>query len=110
MVIVRGAKIYPMAVEDTLRAIEGCGGEFRIVVSRTRALDELMVQVEFDSRATTPALQHELRAIIRERLRARLGVHAEIELLAPGVLPRTEFKARRVLDRRALTPSAESDG
>jgi len=39
---------------------------------------------------------------MKERLRARLGVTPVVELVAPGELPRTEFKARRVIDDRDL--------
>jgi phenylacetate-coenzyme A ligase PaaK-like adenylate-forming protein len=39
---------------------------------------------------------------VRERLRARLGVTPVIELVDAGALPRTEFKARRVIDDRDL--------
>jgi phenylacetate-coenzyme A ligase PaaK-like adenylate-forming protein len=39
---------------------------------------------------------------MRERLRARLGVHPVIELVPKGELPRTEFKARRIIDDRDL--------
>jgi phenylacetate-CoA ligase len=43
-----------------------------------------------------------LRATMRERLRARLGVHPVVDLVPEGTLPRTEFKARRVIDDRDL--------
>jgi phenylacetate-CoA ligase len=100
MFIVRGENIYPSAIEDTLRAIDGFGGEFRVVVSRREAMDELLVQAEY-------ARAHEhrrdaIQATMRERLRARLGVHPRIELVPEGTLPRTEFKARRVIDDRDL--------
>jgi phenylacetate-CoA ligase len=39
---------------------------------------------------------------MKERLRARLGVTPIVELVAEGTLPRTEFKARRVIDDRDL--------
>ena len=39
---------------------------------------------------------------MRERLRARLGVHPIIELVPQGTIPRSEFKARRVIDDRDL--------
>ncbi len=39
---------------------------------------------------------------MRERLRARLGVHPIVELVPHATLPRTEFKARRVIDDRDL--------
>ena len=40
MIIVRGENVYPGAIEDTLRAIDGFGGEFRVIVSRREAMDE----------------------------------------------------------------------
>jgi phenylacetate-coenzyme A ligase PaaK-like adenylate-forming protein len=39
---------------------------------------------------------------MRERLRAKLGVHPVVDLVPPGAVPRTEFKARRVIDDRDL--------
>jgi len=44
---------------------------------------------------------------MRDRLRARLGVHPVVELVAPGTLPRSEFKARRVIDDRDLYRSVK---
>jgi phenylacetate-CoA ligase len=100
MFIVRGENIYPSAIEDTLRAIEGFGGEFRVIVSRREAMDELLVRVEFAS-AWADRLEH-LGMAMRQRLRAKLGVHPIVELVPQGTLPRTEFKARRVIDDRDL--------
>ena len=100
MFIVRGENIYPSAIEDTLRAIEGFGGEFRVIISRRQAMDELLIRVEYD--AGWADSQDRLRATMRERLRARLGIHPVVELVPQGTLPRTEFKARRVIDDRDL--------
>ena len=100
MFIVRGENIYPSAVEDVLRAIDGFGGEFRIIISRREAMDELLVRAEV---ATSHAhLVKQLEAKMRERLQARLGVRPTLELVAEGTIPRTEFKARRVIDDRDL--------
>jgi phenylacetate-coenzyme A ligase PaaK-like adenylate-forming protein len=46
---------------------------------------------------------------MRERLRARIGIHPVIELVPQGSLPRTEFKARRVVDDRDLYRQALSE-
>jgi phenylacetate-coenzyme A ligase PaaK-like adenylate-forming protein len=110
MIIVRGENVYPSAIEDTLRAIEGFGGEFRVIVSRREAMDELLVQAEYaPTHADGPTLDG-LRARMRERLRARLGVHPVVELLPHGTLTRSEFKARRVIDDRDLYRQAVEKG
>jgi len=100
MIIVRGENIYPSAIEDTLRAIDGFGGEFRVIVSRRETMDELLVRAEYT--ASHGARVDALRALMRERLRARLGVHPVVDLVPEGTLPRTEFKAKRVIDDRDL--------
>jgi phenylacetate-CoA ligase len=102
MFIVRGENIYPSAIEDTLRAIEGFGGEFRVIISRREAMDELLVQAEYSQALSESGAQEHLKVTMRDRLRAKLGVRPVVELVPQGTLPRTEFKARRVIDDRDL--------
>ena len=89
-------------LEDALRAVDGFGGEFRVIVSRREAMDELLVRAEVASSHAEPEAQAALRTEMRTRLRARIGVHPVLELVPEGTLPRTEFKARRVIDDRDL--------
>jgi phenylacetate-CoA ligase len=100
MFIVRGENIYPTAIEDALRSIDGFGGEFRVIISRRESMDELLIRAEHAPGLTDGPRQAALRATMRERLRARLGVHPVIELVTYGSIPRSEFKARRVIDDR----------
>jgi len=102
MFIVRGENVYPAAIEDTLRAIEGFGGEFQVIVSRKQTMDELLIKAEFATTYTDLAAQKALQDLMRQRLKARLGVHPVMQLVPQGTLPRTEFKARRVIDDRDL--------
>jgi len=107
MCIIRGANVYPSAIEDTLRAIEGFGGEFQMVISRERAMDELVVRIECSEEMArraerTPGILEALRERIAMRLRSVIGIRPIIRLEPPGTLPRTEFKARRVVDNRRL--------
>ena len=102
MFTVRGENVYPAAIEDTLRDVDGFGGEFRVVVSRAEAMDELLIQAEYAEAFSHTDRKEALRITMRNRLRARLGVHPVIELVPEGTIPRTEFKARRVIDNRDL--------
>lgn len=105
MFIVRGENIYPSAIEDVLRATEGFGEEFRILITRERTMDELTVQAEYSPRfqkeaKDNPHILERLRETLETRLRVRLGVRTRVELIEPGKLERTQFKARRVIDKR----------
>jgi phenylacetate-CoA ligase len=46
MFVVRGENVYPSAIENAIRSIDGFGDEFRIVITREKTMDELIVQAE----------------------------------------------------------------
>jgi phenylacetate-coenzyme A ligase PaaK-like adenylate-forming protein len=46
MLVIRGANVFPSAVETGLRTVPELGPEFRMVVRKVGALDELTVQAE----------------------------------------------------------------
>ncbi|MBA2348011.1 MAG: phenylacetate--CoA ligase family protein, partial [Solirubrobacterales bacterium] len=46
MLVIRGANVYPSAVESVLRRVDGLGAEFEILVDRSGAMDEMTVRVE----------------------------------------------------------------
>ena len=101
MFIVRGVNVYPAAVENTLRSFPELGAEFRIVISREREMDTLIVQAEPEApvaREKTEELAHR----VQKALRRALAVNAQVSMLDPGTLERTQLKARRVIDRRKL--------
>jgi len=100
MIVVRGVNVYPSAVEDIVRSIDGLSDEFRIVVTRENIMDELTVQVEPDT-----AGAHDTNALtntLQQKLKTVLGLTVQVELLPAGTLERTEFKARRVIDKRSF--------
>jgi len=66
------------------------------IVRRRRPMSELQVRVEYD-----PSQPFELTALSRrlnERFQARLGVAAQLDLVARGTVPRFAYKAARVVD------------
>jgi len=97
MLVVRGENVYPSAIEEVLRGFaELGGGEFEIVVTRERHMDELSVRAEAGAHADRAALT----ARIAEQLKRKTGLRAGVELCAPGSLSRTDLKSRRVRDQR----------
>ncbi len=95
MVTVRGANVYPSQVETVLGEFPELSHEFRMVVDREGALDQLTILVE-----SQPSRPEGMDRKLAERLKAALGIRAEVQILYPGTLERTEFKARRVIDKR----------
>ena len=46
MFTIRGENVYPSEVDAVMNALDGYGGEHRIVITRDGAMDELMIRVE----------------------------------------------------------------
>jgi phenylacetate-CoA ligase len=101
---IRGENVHPNAIDEVVMSAEGYGGEHRIVISRDAAMDELLVQVEFDPQRTTVAQDVWVKRV-GEDLRTVLGVGAKVVTVPPSTFDRTDFKARRVIDDRNLFES-----
>ena len=108
MIIVRGQNVFPSHIEDILRGMPEFGGEFRLLLERERGqLDRLTVQTEvkpeiYRESEQGPANLDRLGEQFAAQLRRALGVSLLVELKPFGEFERTQFKARRVIDRRSL--------
>jgi phenylacetate-CoA ligase len=109
MFIVRGENMFPSTIDDVMNRLPHYAGEHRIIIARDQAMDELTVQMEYDQelRSMGEASVAGVRLKAEEELRTVLGVGAKVQMLAPGSLERTEFKARRLIDRRDLLTEAQ---
>ncbi len=103
---IRGENVHPNAIDEVVMSVPGYAGEHRIVITRESAMDELVVQVEFDPAKAGMSddawIEH-----VSANLRTVLGVGATVIAMAPNTFDRTEFKARRVVDDRKLFESVE---
>lgn len=102
MFTIRGENVYPSEIDAALNELSGYGGEHRIVITRESAMDELLLRVESDTATFTQGIDAlaRFRAQVAAKVQKVLGLRAVIELVEPGSIPRTDFKARRVIDDR----------
>ena len=101
MLIVRGVNVFPTQVEELLLRVPGLSPHYQLVRTRPNRLDELTVRVE--SRADVApgdrvGLGDRLRALVKDSV----GVTVSCEVLAPGLLDRSQGKAQRVVDQRQV--------
>jgi len=102
MFTVRGENVYPSEIDAALNEIPNYGGEHRIIISREAAMDELLLQVEADG-ATCAKGDAEIarfRTEVEHKMHTMLGLRTLVEVAKPHSIPRTDFKARRVIDDR----------
>ncbi len=101
MLIIRGVNVFPSQVEHVILS---CGIEpnYQIIVDRENSLDTMTVQIEMADAMFSDSVR-EIAGVemkIKAALMSVLGVSAGVKLVEPRSLPRSEGKAKRVVDNR----------
>lgn len=103
MIILRGVNVFPTQIEEQILKCAGLAPHFQIELVNTGRMDALIVHCEatqaaaHDDRRSTSAkeLAHHIKSVV--------GVSTKIEVHLPGGAPRSEGKAKRVVDNRRRT-------
>ena len=103
MLIIRGVNVFPSQIETVL-INHGYAANYQIIVDRVKNTDTLDVQVEMtpdmftDNVGEISAMQKKLV----DGLKSMLGLAANVTLVAPKTITRSEGKAVRVIDKRKI--------
>jgi phenylacetate-CoA ligase len=104
MLIIRGVNVFPSQIEYAIMGFPELAAQYQIILDRPEALDVFSVKVELaEQTAKNPQADLDgLRCRIIEQIHNVTGLSPNaVELLKPGELPRTEGKAKRVIDMRS---------
>ena len=103
MLIIRGVNVFPSQIETVLLN-HGYAANYQIVVDRVNNSDTLDVHVEMTPEIFTDNLG-EISARQKQLvdgLKSMLGIKANVTLVAPKSITRSEGKAVRVIDKRKI--------
>jgi phenylacetate-CoA ligase len=104
MLIIRGVNVFPSQIESVIMETEGVEPHYQLVVERVGSLDQLMVLVEVNDKIFSDEIKN-LQAMERnleKNIRESLGVAAQVKLIEPKTIQRSEGKAVRVVDKRKV--------
>jgi phenylacetate-CoA ligase len=102
MLIVRGVNVFPSQIEFAVMQFHEIATQYLIVLDRPGALDTFLVKVELTQQAQNNIKLDikKLKLNIQKRIYIITGLSADIEILKPNELPRTDGKAKKVIDLR----------
>jgi len=102
MMILKGVNIFPIQIEKKLMEIPGVGTNFVIILERTDYNDSMTVKVEVQKEFFGGNLKQleALRRRIMEELKSDILITPKVDLVEPDSLPKSEGKAKRVIDNR----------
>ncbi|WP_374764206.1 phenylacetate--CoA ligase PaaK [Yunchengibacter salinarum] len=100
MMIIRGVNVFPTQVEDLICRDARLTPHYYCEITRDGHMDRLTIVAE----ATPEHAADEARAAAAKELaghvKGMIGISATIDVRTPGGVPRSEGKARRVIDHR----------
>jgi phenylacetate-CoA ligase len=102
MLIIRGVNVFPSQIEAVLMETPGVAPHYQLIVDREGQLDTLEVQVEVDETTFSDEVKQlqTLAKNIQSRIKDYYTVSVKVKLVEPRSIPRSEGKAKRVIDRR----------
>lgn len=107
MLIIRGVNVFPTQIEEQLLSIESLSPHYLIEVSKDGNLDKVAISVE-PSKVLT---DNEAEFVIKElqaKVKTMVGISSKVIIKPAGSLPRSEGKAKRVIDKRLFSPFKDS--
>ena len=104
MLIIRGINVFPSQVESVILEMPEFEPQYMLVVDRAGNLDTLQVQVEVrrdffnDDIGGMLAMKKRLA----DKLKSVLSISADVKLMEPGSIERSQGKGKHVIDNRKL--------
>jgi len=104
MLIIRGINVFPSQIESVILDLNAFEPQYQLIVDRKDNLDTLDVLVEVkegyysDNLADMVGLKKELH----DKLKSVLSINANVQLVEPGSIERSQGKSNRVIDKRVL--------
>jgi phenylacetate-CoA ligase len=104
MLIIRGVNVFPSQIESVIMETDGIEPHYQLVVDREGRLDTLTVKVEVDEAIFSDEVKNlqTMERSLENNIKEVLGVSAEVRLVEPKSIQRSEGKAVRVIDKRKI--------
>ena len=100
MIILRGVNMFPSQIEEIILGIPGLMANYQLQLKKKGRMDTLDVLVEAREIASGEHDRETLAKQVKGRIKDVIGVSVVVKVLTPNSLPRSEGKAKRLLDLR----------
>jgi phenylacetate-CoA ligase len=99
MLIIRGVNVFPTQIEEQILAVEHLSPHYMIEVTKDGNLDKVAVSVESNKPFTETEAALATKTL-QSKIKTMVGISCNIIVKSSGELPRSEGKAKRVIDKR----------
>lgn len=102
MLIIHGVNVFPGQIEACLMKVPEVAPHYQIELSSTETMDRFEIKVEVTREAFTDSVSalENIRRRVAASIKEIVGLSPKILIVAPGTLPRSQGKIKRVIDNR----------
>ncbi len=99
MLIIRGVNVFPTQIEEQILSVSGLAPHYQIEISKKGNMDQVAVNVELKEGATESDKENAAQTL-QHRIKTMIGISSSVCVHVTGAIPRSEGKAKRVIDTR----------
>lgn len=105
MFIIRGVNVFPTQIETAILSVESVLPIYQIVLTRDHGMDNIEVDIEINDALFKDTLGgiEDICHKISHAIERILNIRVFVKMCAPNSIPRSEGKAKRVIDKRNLS-------
>lgn len=100
MLIIRGVNVFPTQIEEQILQVPSLVPNYEILVAKQGYMDTLHIRTEMCHNCDLQAQQ--LAQQLMQRIKTMIGISVTVEVVNELTLPRSEGKAKRVIDMRQI--------
>jgi phenylacetate-CoA ligase len=99
MIILRGVNLFPTQIEEIVLGVSALSTHFVLELTRPARMDELTIRIEPREDASSADIEAGVAQLI-STIKIQIGSTVGVVVVAPGTLPRSEGKLKRLYDLR----------
>ncbi len=104
MFIIRGVNVYPSQIESALLSVEGSTPHYQIRLTRDHGLDQMEILIEVTKEMFSDRIGEleKLQEKFAQAIERTVNLRVNVRLVEPHTIPRSEGKAKRIIDERKI--------
>jgi len=96
MIVIRGVNVFPNVLMNVVENYIQAGDDYQIEAYQEKGINEIAIKLEMKEEKNKEAIQR----VIEDEIKRKLNLRVEIGVIPKGTLPKSDYKAKRFIDRR----------
>lgn len=97
MIIIRGVNVFPNVLVNVVESHIQPGDDYQIELYKEGGINEIGIKLEMKEEEEKKGV---IQRAVQDEIKRKLNLRVEVEAVPKGTLPKSDFKAKRLIDRR----------